>query len=102
MVHFHTLILLDLFRLCPPPPVRYAPPVTEHVPLHSKSLCKNMACASERCKYYAPAKLGGGGTNGKDPAFIYENKKRGLKKLHLNKINISGPSKGNHFCLLCK
>ena len=22
------------------PPVRYAPPVTEHVPLHSKSLCK--------------------------------------------------------------
>ena len=24
------------------PPVRYARPVTEHVPLHSKSLCKNM------------------------------------------------------------
>ena len=24
-------------------PVRYAPPVTEHVSLHSKSSCKNMA-----------------------------------------------------------
>ena len=30
--------ILDLFRLCPP--VRSAPPVTEHVPLNSKSLCK--------------------------------------------------------------
>ena len=27
--------------LCPP--VSYVPPVTEHVPLHSKSSCKNMA-----------------------------------------------------------
>ena len=34
----------DLSRLCPPPPpVRYAPPVTEHVSLHSKSLSKNIA-----------------------------------------------------------
>ena len=24
------------------PPVRYTPPVTEHMPLHSKSFCKNM------------------------------------------------------------
>ena len=38
----------DLFRLCPP--VRYAPPVTEHVSLHSKSLCKNIARASGGCK----------------------------------------------------
>ena len=29
----------DLFRLCPP--VHYAPPLPEHVPLHSKSSCKN-------------------------------------------------------------
>ena len=37
----------DLFRLCPPPPpVLYAPPVTEHVELHIKSLCKNMTRAS--------------------------------------------------------
>ena len=44
--------------------VRYAPPVTENVPLHSKSLCKNMALASGGCKYIAPTKLGGS-TNGK-------------------------------------
>ena len=42
---------LDLFLLSPPPPpVRYAPPVTEHVPLHSNFLCKNMARASGGCK----------------------------------------------------
>ena len=40
----------DLFRLCPPPPVRYAPPDTDHVSLHSKSLCKNFARASGACK----------------------------------------------------
>ena len=38
---------LDLFRLCPPPPPppQYVmqPQFTEHVPLHSISLCKNMA-----------------------------------------------------------
>ena len=34
----------------PPPPVRYAAPVTEHVPLHIKSLGKNMARASGGCK----------------------------------------------------
>ena len=32
------------------PSVRYAPPVTEHVPLHSKPLCKNMARSSDGCK----------------------------------------------------
>ena len=36
---------LDLFRLCPLP-VRYAPPVTQHVSLLSRSLCKKMARAS--------------------------------------------------------
>ena len=45
------------------------PPDTEHVPLHSKSLCKNMARASWGRKY-ALTKLGGGGTNGKDPSFV--------------------------------
>ena len=35
-----------IFSVCAPPP----PPVTEHVPLHSKSLCKNMARASGGCK----------------------------------------------------
>ena len=37
----------DLFRAPPPPPrVRYAPPVTQHVSLHCKSICKNKARAS--------------------------------------------------------
>ena len=38
----------DLFRFCPPPPqyVMSLPPITQHVSLHSKSLCKNMARAS--------------------------------------------------------
>ena len=40
----------DLFRLCPPLPVHFAPPVTDHVSLHSKSLYKNMARASGGCK----------------------------------------------------
>ena len=41
----------DFFRLCPPFPVRYAPhPITEHVPLHGKLLCKNMARAFGGCK----------------------------------------------------
>ena len=35
------------------------PPVTEHVPLHSKSPCKNIALESGGAKY-APTKLGGG------------------------------------------
>ena len=46
------IVFLDHFHLCPPPPppIRYAPPVTEHVSLNSKSLCKNMARASGGCK----------------------------------------------------
>ena len=52
-----------------PPQYVMLPPVTEHVSLHCKSLCKNIARASGGCKQYAPTKLGGGGggTNGKDP-----------------------------------
>ena len=54
------------------PPVRYAPPVTEHVPLHSKSLCKNMARAfggggGEGVQIIC-THLAGGGTNGKSPS----------------------------------
>ena len=41
------------------PPVRYANPITEHVPLHSKLLCKNIARASGGCKKYAPTMPGG-------------------------------------------
>ena len=61
---------MDLFRLCPPP-LCYAPPDTEHVPLHSKSLCKNMARASGGggggANNMRSLSWGGGGTNGKDP-----------------------------------
>ena len=60
----HHIKIWRIFSDCAPP-VSYAPPVTEHVPLHSKSPCKNIARASGGCKKYAPTKLGG--TNGKDP-----------------------------------
>ena len=43
------------------PPVRYAPPVTDHVPLHSKSSCKNMARASGGAHNMHPLSWGGGG-----------------------------------------
>ena len=43
------------------------PPVTEHVPLHSKLLCKNIARASGGANNMRP--LSWGGTNGKDPNF---------------------------------
>ena len=40
---------LDLFRLCPP--IRFfAPPDTEHVSLHSKSLCKKIWHVRRGCK----------------------------------------------------
>ena len=45
-----------VFSVCAPSTL--CPPVTEHVPLHSKSLCKSL------CKLYAPTKLGGGGGGG--------------------------------------
>ena len=38
------------FPFVPPPQVRYAPPVTEHVPLNSKSLFENMARVFGGCK----------------------------------------------------
>ena len=43
---------LGIFSVCPPPPPpsTYVPPVTEHVPLHSKSSYKNVARASRACK----------------------------------------------------
>ena len=44
----------ESFPFVPPPPSTLCPPsVTEHVPLHSRSLCRNMARASEGCKWYA-------------------------------------------------
>ena len=46
-----------------PPP----PPVTEHVPLKSKSLCKNMARASGGANNMRPLSWGEGGTNVTDP-----------------------------------
>ena len=58
----------DLFRLCPPPPVRYAPPsYRARMSLHSSSLCKNIARASGVANNMHPLSWGGGGTNGKDP-----------------------------------
>ena len=41
---FHTYTNFGSFPFAPP--VRYTLPVTENVPLNSKSLCKNMAHAS--------------------------------------------------------
>ena len=54
------LMVFGSFSFVPPPQYVMRPPFKEHVSLHAKSLCKNMACAS-----------GGGGvdTNGKDPDF---------------------------------
>ena len=49
----------SIFRLPPPPPRVMNPSLTEHVLLHSKVLCKNMALASGGFKYYAPIKGGG-------------------------------------------
>ena len=43
------------------------PPVTEHVSLHSKLLCENIARASGGANNMRP--LSWGGTNGKDPTF---------------------------------
>ena len=56
------------FPFVPPFP-QYAkcPPVTEHVPLHSKSLCKNKARASGGAKCMRP--LSGGVKNGKNLNF---------------------------------
>ena len=82
-----------MFPFVPPPPVRYAPPDAEHVPLHSKSSCKNMARASGGCKYYAPSKLGGGGghkrkRSKKEVAFSYYDRRTFSKNVH-NASNFS-------------
>ena len=55
------------FPFVPPPQYVMLPPVTEHVSLHSKSLCKNIARASGVANNMHP--LSWGGTNGKDPKF---------------------------------
>ena len=47
-----------MHRLCPPPPVRWAPPVTEHVPLQTESLCQNMARASGDANNMLPLSWG--------------------------------------------
>ena len=39
-------------------PVRFAPPVKEHVPLHGKSLCKKAARASGDANYMRPLSWG--------------------------------------------
>ena len=46
-----SIVKSDLFPFVPPPPppqYDMLPPITEHVSLHVKSLCKNMASASGR------------------------------------------------------
>ena len=49
----------DLFRLDPPKYVM-RPPVAEHGPLHSKSICKNMARASGGANNMRPLSWGEG------------------------------------------
>ena len=60
-----------IFSVCAPSQyVMYVmrPPVTELVPLHNKSLYKNMTRASGGSKYYAPTKVGAGeGEKGTGP-----------------------------------
>ena len=45
LVHLMSINRFRIFSVCAPPYVM-RPPVTEHVPLHRKSLCENMARAS--------------------------------------------------------
>ena len=45
------------------------PPVTEHVSIHGKSLCKNMARASGGANNMHPLNWGGS-TNGKDAQIL--------------------------------
>ena len=60
----------NLFRSCPPPPVRYTPPFTESVPLHGKLLYKLYGmCVGGGANDTQPLSLGG--INGKDPNFPY-------------------------------
>ena len=50
-----------IFLVCAPP-VRYAPPVLEHVPLHGKSLCKDLERASVGANNMRPLSWGGAQT----------------------------------------
>ena len=60
-----------------PPPSTLCAPVKEHVPLHSKSICKNMARASGGANRMH--QLSCGGTNGKNTICRFEkNKNRRL------------------------
>ena len=61
----------DLRRFCPPPPLQYVvhPPVREHVPLHSKSLCKNMAVRLRDANNLRPLSWGVGAQTEKIPNF---------------------------------
>ena len=55
----------------PPPPYVMQPPFKEHVPLHSKSLCKILQCHVRRLEggKKAPTKRGWG-KNRKDPFIL--------------------------------
>ena len=64
------IVFFWIFSVCAPQYVM-RPPLTEHVPLNSKSLCKNIARASGGANKMRPLSGGGGGgTNGKDPFFF--------------------------------
>ena len=56
-VKFEEEIPVLVHLLCFCPPVRYAPPVTEDVPLHIRSLCINIPSASGVQIIYSPTKL---------------------------------------------
>ena len=82
-VHFfiRKCFFSDLFGLCPPvcyAPPRYVmrPPVTEHVPLNSKSLFKNMARASGGANNMRPLSWGGGGAQTEKIPFFFSSTKK--------------------------
>ena len=61
------LMVFGSFSFVPPPQYVMRPPFKEHVSLHAKSLCKNMACAS-----------GGGGHKRKRSRFSCANDRKVL------------------------
>ena len=63
--------------VCAPPPL--STPATKHVPLHSKSLCKNWAHASGGGAYNMH-QLSKGGTNGKNPKKLLTTTQKTHKK----------------------
>ena len=63
------------------PPVRYAPPVTEQVSLHSKSLCKNTARASGGANNMHPQSWGHKRKRSKNNSTLFvKNKGTGKKQ----------------------